>query len=285
MPPKLAFSANAYKRTDFFDAAADIAAAGYKALEVYADAPHLYPLDAPPDLVARAAEHIRSLGLAVSNVNAFTMFAAGDTWRPSFIDPDEDRRALRIDHTVAALRMARALGAATVSTEPGGPLDEAPDRAAALELFARGVEQVIERTGDLDVLLLVEPEPGLLVQDSAGMEEFFERVPHPRVAMNLDIGHFFCVGEDPARVVRDFCGRFDHVHIEDIAADRRHFHLVPGDGAVDFRSVFEALAEIGYDGFVTVELYPYEETPGEAARRALERLAPVWRETFGEEPA
>ena len=63
-----------------------------------------------------------------------------------------------------------------------------------------------------------------------------------------------------------------HFHLEDIAPTRVHQHLIPGDGAIDFDAVMRAIKGIGYDGWLTIELYPYVEDPDEAARRGLKRI-------------
>ncbi len=59
-----------------------------------------------------------------------------------------------------------------------------------------------------------------------------------------------------------------HYHLEDIAVTRVHQHLVPGRGAIDFPATLAAIAETGYDGWLTVELYPYLDDPDAAAREA-----------------
>jgi sugar phosphate isomerase/epimerase len=59
-----------------------------------------------------------------------------------------------------------------------------------------------------------------------------------------------------------------HCHIEDIAATRRHAHLVPGQGAIDFPAVLREIAKSGYQGWITVELYPYIDDPDAAGREA-----------------
>lgn len=48
--------------------------------------------------------------------------------------------------------------------------------------------------------------------------------------------------------------------------------MIPGRGAIDFCRVFDAIENIGYDGFVTVELYPYQENPIQAAKEAYNYL-------------
>ena len=66
-----------------------------------------------------------------------------------------------------------------------------------------------------------------------------------------------------------------HFHLEDIAATRVHHHLVPGEGAIDFAATLRAIQAIGYDGWVTIELYPYVDDPDAAARTALERVSRI----------
>jgi sugar phosphate isomerase/epimerase len=63
--------------------------------------------------------------------------------------------------------------------------------------------------------------------------------------------------------------------LEDIAATRVHHHLIPGEGAIDFASVFQALDAIEYKGWVTIELYPYIDDPDMAARTARERVLTI----------
>ena len=48
--------------------------------------------------------------------------------------------------------------------------------------------------------------------------------------------------------------------------------MIPGEGAIDFGATLTALKEIGNDGWVTIELYPYTDDPDHAARTALERV-------------
>src|SRR4051812_44853556 len=79
---KLAFSTNAYKRTTLEAAIDSIASLGYAGVEVMADVPHAYPPEMPVERVNRVREQIAGHKLAVSNVNAFTLFAIGDTYHP-----------------------------------------------------------------------------------------------------------------------------------------------------------------------------------------------------------
>jgi sugar phosphate isomerase/epimerase len=221
---------------------------------------------------------IADRGLTVSNVNAFTHFAKGDTYHPTWIEEDRELRELRIAHTIGAIHLAAELGAATVSLQPGGPLIGTPlSRAAAAERFAEGLSRVLPVARDQNIILAVEPEPGLFIESSAEYLAFKNGhfADEALVKMNCDIGHLFCVGDDPAAVIRSMPEQIAHVHLEDIGKNRVHQHLTPGKGVIDFRTIFDALEATNYRGRVTVELYPYETTAAGVAKMAWEHLRPM----------
>jgi sugar phosphate isomerase/epimerase len=276
---RLAFSTNAYLRYPFDEAADRIAALGYEGLELLADVPHAWPaglLEGQKRAIVAAMERT---GLAFSNVNAFMMNAINDYrqpyWYPSFIEPDPHYRRVRIDHTRRALSLCAALGAPHITTEPGGPLAPGQDRQQAIDLFVEVLKPLAEHAHKEGVLLLIEPEPELLVETTDQYLEVAERVNAPSIGLNFDVGHAFCVGEDLPRSIARLAPHIRHYHFEDIAASRVHHHLVPGMGAIDFASVIAAIQGTAYDGWLTVELYPFVDDPDAAARRAGEVLRPL----------
>jgi sugar phosphate isomerase/epimerase len=279
---RLAFSTNAYKQATLeraIDSIASIDAGGvrYTGVEIMADVPHAYPPEMPPERIARVKAQIAARGLELSNVNAFTLFALGDTYHPTWIEEDLREVGKRIEHTQNVIRMTAALAGTgggampTISLQPGGPQGSTP-REVALRRYEAGLRECLPLAQELGVMLMIEPEPGLLIQHSWECVEFLERVNHPHLKMNCDLGHFYCVNEDPAEVLRSSAKWIAHVHLEDIKGNRVHQHHIPGTGAMDWPSIFGALGAIDYKGWVTVELYPFETTPEMAARKALEFL-------------
>jgi len=276
---KLAFSTNAYLNHSFPDTARRLAAIGYTGLELMADVPHAWPaylLESQKQVIRDA---MKEHGLAFSNVNAFMMHAVDDPrqkyWHPSWIEPDVNYRRVRIEHTKRALSLAAELGAPCVTTEPGGPVPEGMTWSAALALFVEMLKPVVEHAEKVGVPLLVEPEPDLLIETADQYLEFAKHFDSPFLGLNFDIGHFYCVNDDPAATVRKLAPLIRHVHLEDIAATRKHHHLVPGEGVIDFHATLTALKEVGYADWVTVELYTYHEEPDGAARTARERVLKI----------
>jgi sugar phosphate isomerase/epimerase len=276
---RLAFSTNAYLRYPFDEAAQRIAAIGYSGLELLADVPHAWPaglLDVQKQGILKSMERA---GLAFSNINAFMMNAINDYrqpyWYPSFIEPDPQYRRVRIDHTRRALSLCAELGAPHITTEPGGPLAPGQSRQDAIDLFVEVLKPLAEHAHNVGVLLLIEPEPDLLLETTDQYLEVAERLNAPSIGLNFDVGHAFCVKENLSMAIAKLAPHIRHYHVEDIAATRVHHHLVPGTGAIDFNEVIQAIGKTGYDGWVTVELYPFIEDPDAAARAAFSILRPL----------
>jgi len=271
----LAFSTNAFKKNTLSEAIDAIAGIGYAGVELMADLHHAYP----PTMNAAArrdvVKRISDLGMRPSNLNAFTLFACGDTYHPTWIEEDGLARQRRIDHTIACVQLAAEVGIKTISLQPGGPLiGTRLSREQAGKRYADGLAKVIPAAKAVGIVLGIEPEPGLFIQTSGEYLEFKQQffANESTVMMNCDLGHLYCVGEDPATVIRTHSKEICHVHLEDIGSNRVHQHLTPGKGAIDFSSIFSALNDIGYNGWTTVELYPYETTAAGVAKLAFEHL-------------
>src|SRR5579883_3086667 len=276
---KLAFSTNAYLKYSFPEAVRRLAQIGYAGVEIMADVPHAWPaylLDEQKQVIRRALADHR---LGISNINAFMMHAVNDPrqkyWHPSWIEPDRHYRQIRIDHTKRALTLAKEIGATCVTTEPGGPVPEGTRWSDALALFVEMLKPVVEHAEKEGVRLLIEPEPDLLIETADQYLEFAGKISSPMLGLNFDIGHFFCVRDEPAPTVHRLKDHIRHVHLEDIAATRVHHHLIPGEGVIDFASTLRALKDVGYGGWVTIELYTWHENPDHAARTARERVVKI----------
>ena len=271
---QLAFSSNAYLRFPVEEAIRRVAEIGYAGIEILADVPHAWPAGLLPESIDALRRSLDRHSLAISNVNAFMMNAIADPrqpyWHPSWTDPDPHYRAIRREHTKRALKLAKEIGAPHITTEPGGPLAPGQTREDASDIFYEELMPCVEVAEQLSMPILIEPEPELLIEKFEQYLEFAERVDSPLVKLNFDVGHAYCVGEDPQDWIARMAPHTMHYHFEDIAATRVHQHMIPGRGAIDFTATIRAIRETGYDGWLTVELYPYIDDPDAAAREALD---------------
>jgi sugar phosphate isomerase/epimerase len=273
---QLAFSSNAYLRFPIDETIARIASLGYRGIELLADVPHAWPAGLLEEQKQAIRDALAKHNLTISNINAFMMNAVADPrqpyWHPSWIEPDSHYRAIRREHTKRALQLARDLGAPHITTEPGGPLADGQSWKSGAAVLYDELMPCIEVAESVGVLLLIEPEPGLLIERFDQYLEFVGRIDSPMIGLNFDIGHAYCVSEDPQDWVAKMRSHTRHYHFEDIAATRVHQHLVPGRGAIDFAATLAAIRNTGYAGWLTVELYPYIDDPDGAAREAKQYL-------------
>jgi len=87
----------------------------------------------------------------------------------------------------------------------------------------------------------------------------------------LDVGNATMGGLDPAAEIRAAGDRVTLVHVKDWHPENTRRRYL-GAGAVDFPSCFAALREIGYDGYLVVELGPDPANPDAIARRSIQFL-------------
>jgi D-psicose/D-tagatose/L-ribulose 3-epimerase len=99
---------------------------------------------------------------------------------------------------------------------------------------------------------------------------FVDEVRHPCCRIHLDTFHAHIEEKDPADAIRRAGNRIAHVHISE--NDRG----VPGTGTVAWDATFDALREIGYDGWFTVEAFGNFLPNLAAATR-------IWRKLFDSE--
>ena len=271
------YSTNAFKRFTLTEAIEKIARIGFKGVEILGDRPHLYP----PDFDDNNLVHLKGVlvknGMKLTNLNSFTLFAVGDTYLPSWIEPQKDRREIRIQHTLDSLRVAKKIGCPNISIPPGGPLDGMA-RSQAMQLFHQGLERVVPLAEELGIVILVEPEPDLMIETTAQFKDFIKDVQSDAIGLNFDIGHFFCVGEDPTAAFEELFQWVGHVHIEDIDPSREHNHLIAGRGAIEFKEIFQSMARLGYQYDISLELYTYQDKPEAAGKESLDYLRPIFEE-------
>jgi sugar phosphate isomerase/epimerase len=271
----LSFSSNAFKKFSLENAIREISKIGYKGVEILCDIPHAYPPQFSEEQAKKIKNLISDLNIGISNLNAFTLYAIGNVYHPSWIEADNKLREIRVKHTVDCIYLARKLGAKNLSTEPGGPINRqktALESSTLLKIFADGLKKVKHIAEENSVKILVEPEPSLLIENSQQFIQLMKITCSDYIKLNFDIGHFYCVKEDPSETILKLIDYIEHFHLSDISSNRVHYHLIPGIGSIDFEKIFDTIKKIGYKGFVTVELYPYQNNPIEVAKQAYNFL-------------
>ena len=270
---KLSFCSNAFVRHSIAQAIRSISEIGYEGVEILADVPHLYADTTSESDLDDLKKLLLECSLTACNLNANTAVGwyGANFWEPLFepslANPDEILRNWRINYTRKCIDMAEFLGVPCVSVTSGRPIPGVLPEYS-MDLLEESLSQVVEYASSKSVSIGLEYEPGLLIESCRELVELFSRIDSPFLGANLDVGHSFVQGEDTSEVIHELDQRIFHLHLEDIKG-RKHFHRIPGDGDICFDSIFDALSEIGYEGFMSVELYTFPHNPEGAASASI----------------
>lgn len=277
---KLAFSTNAFTRMSLMRAIHEIAAAGYTGVEILADKPHWYP----DNFVAAEALAIRRQlekhALGISNINANCTFGfwkhapPEPFFEPSLISPQPALRSARKKMILNTLKFAHAVGAENISITSGKALPTMPPEKAAAQLV-EGLKPILEVAQKLNIRIGMECEPMLFIEWATELMQLINDLKSPMLGANLDIGHSVVLGEKIPATLKLLRGRIWNCHIEDIPG-RKHYHLIPGEGNMNWHALKKALLAIEYDRFLTVELYTCPDQPVQAAKKSIAFLSKIF---------
>lgn len=257
---RFAYSTNVFRSRPLSEAIDAIAKAGFCAVEIVADRPHAFPDDLSAPEIAQLSQCLTERKMKVCNLNSSLVTALPDVYNPSWLEEDWQQREMRIRYTLDCLRLAAAMGIPHVSTNAGGEIPETMNQAEAFRLLVANMHRVLPLARKLGVKLLIEPEPGFLLETSEQALELLKELEfNEYLGINFDVGHFYCVGEDPCHSWEKLKCYIAHVHLDDIPASRSHRHTQLGEGAVDLAALLHAVKNSDYQGYVTVRVDAYEQ--------------------------
>jgi len=272
----LGYNTNGFAHHDLLDAIVLLGEIGYRSVAITIDHGALAP-DRPetPGQLQRVRRMLRTLGMrSVIETGARFLLDPRRKHEPTLVSSDAAARARRIEFYKHAIRCAVELESDCVSLW-SGTAERLVPRDLATNWLVQGLRDMLQYAAARGVAIGFEPEPGMLIDSMARYEDLLRLVDAPNFRLTLDVGHLQCQGELPiGEHIRRYAPRLASVHVEDM---RRgvHEHLMFGEGEVDFAGVLQALAEVGYQGGVHVELSRHSREAPEAARRAFEFLNPL----------
>jgi inosose dehydratase len=133
------------------------------------------------------------------------------------------------------------------------------------------LDEVVGIAEENGMVAVYHPHMTTIVESPAQVDQV---LTGSRIGLCADTAHLAAGGGDPATVIRKHADRLRYVHLKDLR--REPFGFQPlGDGDLDIVGVIRTLAEIGYQGWATVELDSYDGEPKDAAaasRRLLDSV-------------
>jgi sugar phosphate isomerase/epimerase len=152
---------------------------------------------------------------------------------------------------------------------PGVTTEQAADWAI------EGLRPAVTLAEDLGITLCFEPlapSETNFINTAREARELTSRMNSRAFQIILDVKAMSSEAMSIPEIIRESRGRFSYFHANDANLKG------PGFGEVDFHPIAAALREVGYDGYVSVEVFKFEEGAERIATKSREYL----RRTFGE---
>ena len=263
-------------RTDIPTAVKKAAAVGAQGIQVYATSGEMSPLELVGNKRKEFLDLVKSNGLVISAL-------CGDLGGGGFIHKDLNRD--RVDFSKKILDLAKELETDVVTTHIGVvPEDPNHDR---YKIMQEACFELAEYADSIDAHFAVETGP----ETSLVLKGFLDSLNSTGVGVNLDPANLVMVtGDDPAKAVHNLKKYIVHTHAKDgkqiffrdpeivygikkdvIVTDDSFIEVPLGEGSVNWQEYLQALEDIGYNGFLTIER-EVGDNPERDIRTAVEFL-------------
>jgi inosose dehydratase len=234
---------------DMGQAIADVGAAGFQGVELFDGSLVDYADDIPA-----LRRHLDAAGVSLVGV-----YSGGN-----FIFPDIlDEELWRIDR---AAQVAAAAGGEHLVVG-GGAKRAGGVRDGDYERLAAALDRVCDIAEGHALKAHFHPHLTTIAESPEQVDRVFALT---RIGFCPDTAHLAAGGGDPAAMIRKHFDRISYVHLKDVR--RNPFAFVPlGEGDLDMAGIVRTLAELGYQGWVTVELdsHPQPRAAAETSARFL----------------
>lgn len=227
---------------------------------------HFDPLKKSKDDLIRLVKSTEASGMQIAEIKAPQSFVS--------LDNEEYRNA--IDFTKKVIELAAETGISTVNlfTGPAFWDKSAPvvgediSEGKAWKMVLDAYEEIVPLAEKGNVHLAIEGCVGMLAHDFYTTKYLIDKLDSKYLGVNLDPSHGILYGNmDVEWIVKEWGNKIKHVHLKDIAGCYGKFgrdFICPmlGEGAVDWDKFLTALAEIKYQGILSVEFesFKYYET-------------------------
>jgi hexulose-6-phosphate isomerase len=232
---------------------------GFDGVQLFVSPQGYLSLESDEDRARAIARRARDSGLALTSLEI-------EPFSFSLTDDDQEVRRQGEDTVRRAMQLAAAMGAPGVLVIPGyvglpwDPSAKPVRYDLAYDRLTESLRKLAPVAEELGLNILIENIWNMFLLSPLEMRTLIDEVKSPKVGVLFDTGNIVQFGF-PEQWIRILGSRIKEVHLKDF---RRAVGTVSGfvsllEGDVNWAEVMLALDEIDYDGFLTAEVFPYEQ--------------------------
>lgn len=180
-----------------------------------------------------------------------------------------------VAHKIRMIEAAKELGCSMVAAT-GSKRGE----QGGIEAVITVLKEAAPVAEELGIQLCLENHAGNNIENIEDYQRIFDAIASPNIGVCLDTGHFDAAGVDMDRLIDIFKDRIKHVHVKENKGKGKVNFVRFGEGDTDNAHVIRRMLELGYDGYVTIEITPQKDRPNSVedirtARMILEGYAGI----------
>lgn len=241
---------------------------GYRGLEVapFTLSDHVDNLSA--DQRAELRDTAREAGVPVIGLHWLLVTPEG----LHVTTPDEDLRRQSWDYMVDLAELCADLGGdIMIFGSPGQRSSQGTSTEEAVAHLTEGLARVAPAISEHNVKLLLEPlssDQTDVINTLEDAVRVVEAVDHPAVSAMFDFHNTADETLPLADLVHRYADYIEHVQIQEMDGT----YMGTGDGEEAFVPALQAFRDIGYDGWISLEVFDFEPGPEVIATESIETL-------------
>lgn len=266
---KIGMFTSGYQRNELEDIFKDAKRFGYDYIELWGARPHAYPFD----LKNGGIEEIKRL-IAKYEMPVLGFTPEMNAYPFNMMIGSEEMRKESVEYVKLSMDMAKEMGAefTLISAAHAGYNATTQQIWERLIKCMREITEYADKIGHKIILEALTPYESNVVKSANDLAEVFRIIPSENLVGMCDIVPPFVQHESIMSYFDKLGDKMQHMHIidSDAASDT---HIMPGEGVLPMKELFDELKEINYTGTATIELVTaYLNEPRFYARRAINNV-------------
>lgn len=156
-----------------------------------------------------------------------------------------------VTHKLWNMEAARQLGCRRVKFTGAGRESE-----GGLDNIIEVLKEITPAAEEMNMLILLENHANNNLENIEDYDRIFSVIDSPNVGMCMDNAHFDGANVDLFEVIDRFHSRILHIDLKDTERKGVHKVVMYGQGVTDNDGVVEKMLDLGYTGYLLIEMAP-----------------------------